>query len=53
MTRATAKTRLSIAKKDVFGLFNTSQQKYFDLKEITKILDKNRDFLEIGKFIKS
>ena len=44
----TLKDRLSIAKDDIFDFFESSQQKCFDLKEMTGILDKNRKFWRLG-----
>ncbi|MBN2181254.1 MAG: hypothetical protein JW715_05015 [Sedimentisphaerales bacterium] len=45
---ATIKNRLLIAKDDILNFFESSQQKYFDLKEMTEILDKNRKFWRLG-----
>ncbi|HCO93986.1 MAG TPA: hypothetical protein DIU00_08555 [Phycisphaerales bacterium] len=45
---ATIKDRLSIAKDDIFDFFESSQQKCFDLKKMTGILDENRKIWRLG-----
>ena len=45
---ATIKDRLSIAKDNIFDFFESSQQKCFDLKQMTEILDEKRKNWRLG-----
>lgn len=44
-----AKTRISIAKKDIVKFFDNSSQKIFVLADIRKIFDDNREFWRLTK----
>lgn len=45
---STRQTRLTIAKNDIFKLFEESQQKHFSLKELKEIKEENRIFWRLG-----
>lgn len=48
MSRPTVKTRLAISQDDIASLFDSKNQRCYDLKAITEILDENRTFWRVG-----
>lgn len=46
-----AKTRISIAKPDIIKLFDGLNQKIFELSDIRKILDENREYWRLAMYM--